>query len=255
MHLLGSVHVARSDLYPLPAPIEDAFAASDTLVLEVPLDAKSREGAAAAALEAGLYPRGDSLDRHLDDATKAALDQYAKEKPALGPVLLRMRPWMAATTLLVANLSELGYDADHGIDAHFHERAAKRKMRILALETMESQLALFTGLAEATQVSMLRETLESLSDIGPTMDAAFLAWKRGDAKALETELLESIRRPEYEAVFKAMFLDRNREMAERIAEYLHEPGRYFVVLGSGHLVGKGGIVDLLRAKQFQPLQR
>lgn len=255
VHLLGSVHVARSDLYPLPEPIEGAFAASDTLVLEVLLDRESREQAEATALEAGLYPADDSLERHLDDKTRAAFDEYVKDKPGLARALSRMRPWMAATTLLVAKLNELGYDNEQGIDSHFYELAVKRKMRILAFETMQEQLALMTGLAQATQLSMLRETLESISELGPTMDAAFVAWKRGDAAGLERELLESIRRPEYEAVYKAMFLDRNRAMTGHIVEYLSKPGRYFVVVGSGHLVGRGGIVDLLEKRHFELLQR
>jgi uncharacterized protein YbaP (TraB family) len=127
-------------------------------------------------------------------------------------------------------------------------------MRITALETVEAQLALFTELPEATQLLMLRETLQSLHTLAPTMQSTFSAWKRGDAAALDRELLASIRQPEYEPVFKAMFLDRNLAMTEQIAEFLTTSSRYFVVVGSGHLVGKGGIVDLLRQRRFAPRQ-
>src|SRR5690606_27786821 len=54
--LLGSIHIAKKGLYPLAPSIEDAYASSDTLVLEVYL---TREAEAQAALESarlGMYP-------------------------------------------------------------------------------------------------------------------------------------------------------------------------------------------------------
>jgi uncharacterized protein YbaP (TraB family) len=37
-------------------------------------------------------------------------------------------------------------------------------------------------------------------------------------------------------------------MLTRLKLLADKPGRYFVVVGAGHLVGAGGIVDLLRAQ-------
>jgi uncharacterized protein YbaP (TraB family) len=40
-------------------------------------------------------------------------------------------------------------------------------------------------------------------------------------------------------------------MKAKVSEYLAGRGTYFVVVGSGHLVGKQGIVELLRRDQHR----
>jgi hypothetical protein len=255
VHLLGSIHVAPDDLYPLDPVIEKAFAAADTLVVEVPLDDETQATAAQQAMEIGLYPPDDSLEAHLDAPTKKALASYAAVHPALGAGISRMKPWLAATTVVVARLGEIGYSPERGVDAHFFRRAKERKLRILALESVSEQLQLFAGLSEATQVLMLHEALETLGDLESTIERAFSAWKRGDAAGLDRELLASVRRPEYEPVFKVMFTDRNRRMTEHVEKYLETSSRYFVVVGSGHLVGSGGIVALLRQRGLVAAQQ
>jgi uncharacterized protein YbaP (TraB family) len=47
---------------------------------------------------------------------------------------------------------------------------------------------------------------------------------------------------------------RNRAMAQRIAERMSKPGRGFVVVGAMHLAGPGSIPELLRAAGFSVRQ-
>jgi uncharacterized protein YbaP (TraB family) len=72
-------------------------------------------------------------------------------------------------------------------------------------------------------------------------------WGSGDARALD-QLLIGPMREEYPALFSQLFLERNRRMTDKILAMAERPGRYFVVVGAGHLVGSGGIVDLLRSR-------
>jgi uncharacterized protein YbaP (TraB family) len=62
-------------------------------------------------------------------------------------------------------------------------------------------------------------------------------------------------RRDFPDVFQRLFVDRNRRMATAIDGYLRTTGEYFVVVGSGHLVGPEGILDLLRAKGHLPIQQ
>jgi len=49
-----------------------------------------------------------------------------------------------------------------------------------------------------------------------------------------------------------MFDERNAGMANRIREYLNSgKGDYFVVVGAGHLLGEGSMVDLLQQQGYQ----
>lgn len=75
VYLLGSVHFANPDFYPLNAGIERAFAESDNLVVEVDI---ASPGARAAQLIMawGSYPPGESIEDHLSPRTYQQLSEY-----------------------------------------------------------------------------------------------------------------------------------------------------------------------------------
>jgi hypothetical protein len=40
-------------------------------------------------------------------------------------------------------------------------------------------------------------------------------------------------------------------MTSKIQGYLNSGGTYFVIVGSGHLIGERGVVELLKAKGYE----
>ncbi len=252
-YVLGSIHVGKSDLYPLNATIEDAFQQSDTLVLEVHLGPTGQLQAAQQLVAAGSYPPSDSLDRHV---SPELMRRVRAKLTGLAALLLppeRMRPWFVGLMLVMQELKRLGFDPEQGIDRHFENRAVGHK-RILGIETHEEQIALFSGLSQPVQLLMLKESLDELDSLEQTMDQALGAWRRGDGDALDQLLLETVKRPEYQRLYRRIYLDRNQRMAKAIEGYLVTHGKYFVVVGSGHLIGKRGIVALLRSKGHRVVQ-
>ncbi|GAB4137085.1 MAG: TraB/GumN family protein [Planctomycetaceae bacterium] len=249
VYLLGSVHVAKKEIYPLDDVIETAFKKSDTLVLEIPMDLQSQLEASQKLVAAGRYTGEDSLEKHLPEKVLKALKATLKKRKIPAEAFNRFKPWMVSILMTMQELMKSGFSASQGIDQHFYRRAKDTK-RILALETVDDQVKMLSGLPLKNQVEMLRKTLEELDEIGKTISQSFDAWKRGDVKRLDDLLMKSAREPEYKPVYKAMFLDRNVKMTQKIQGYLKTKGTYFVVVGSGHLIGKGGIVDLLRKAKW-----
>ena len=97
----------------------------------------------------------------------------------------------------------------------------------------------------------LQYTLLDLDQVGEKTDRIIRAWSGGDAETMEEILSESVREhPRLMPVFEALFYQRNATMAAKIEEYLKEEGKFFVVVGAGHLVGEKGIVELLKRKGF-----
>ncbi|HKO94884.1 MAG TPA: TraB/GumN family protein [Polyangiaceae bacterium] len=246
VYFLGSVHVARSELYPLDARIESAFAASDVLVLELDLDPANQAHAAQRMLELGQLPPGVRLR----DVVAPATWQLLLDSEQRGDVQLfgmkAFHPWFVALALTTQSLQKQGFLAEQGIDEHFR-RAAEGRLRVEALETIDQQLSLFTSLTPEAEETLLRQTLEEMQNYGEQLDASFELWHTGDAAALDRLLLEPMRTA-YPALFAQLFSERNRGMLAKLSELTKQPGRYFVVVGAGHLVGAGGIVDLLRAQ-------
>jgi uncharacterized protein YbaP (TraB family) len=243
LHLLGSVHVARADLYPLDPRIEEPFAESDVLVLELSLDESAQLAAARRMMELGRLPAGKRLPDVIAQETWQLLVETQARQGQSVFGLRGFRPWFVAISLTTSALEREGFSAEHGIDEHFR-RAAEGHKRIEALETVDGQLSLFASLSPQAEEQLLRQTLEELDAYGGELDAAFRLWSSGDAQGID-ELLVASMQGEYPDLFRRLFSDRNRAMTERLLELAKTPGRYFVVVGAGHLVGKAGILALL----------
>ncbi|MFI5340538.1 MAG: TraB/GumN family protein, partial [Candidatus Methylomirabilales bacterium] len=227
VHLLGSVHVASQDVYPLDPKIESAFDRADTLVLEMPMDDASQLQAAQKLASAGTYPVGDSIDTHLNSEVFDLLQRQLTRRGASLDRVRSFRPWLVAVMLTLDEMQRLGYRTDLGIDIYFAEKANNRK-RFLALETVDEQVALFAGMTEGVQEVMLKETLTKLGDVGEDMKRAHFFWRTGDTKAMD-ELLVAPLRKDYPDLYQSLFVERNRKMTAAIEGYLKATGEYFVV--------------------------
>ena len=252
--LLGSVHVARADLYPLDEVIEKSFEASEVLVTEVPMTPGAEEAAAQSLVQAALYPQGDALQQHISAKTLELLTAHLVQSGGNLAGLSRLRPWFVSIALTMGELAQLKYDPRAGIDQHFVRSAMKLEKETGALETIGEQVAIFANLSDALQELMLRQTLEELDELGPTMQTVFEAWLAGNADLLSETLMAGMKQPEYAELHRTMFLERNVRMADKIEAYLMGTKKHFVVVGSGHLIGEGGIVDLLQKAGHTPTQ-
>ena len=249
VYLLGSIHAAKKDFYPLDAVITKAFQKSDKVVFEVPMDRATVLDAGQKMVKAAAYPAGDSLSSNLDKSTKKLLDAHLKKINKPAAAFERFRPWFVAILLTMMELKSTGFAADHGIDQHFSKKAQVAGKPTLALESIDDQVGMFRGLSTKIQQKMLKQTLEEIGTAAKTLEKVFVAWKAGNAKTLDELMLKPMRTAEYKPLYKSLFTDRNKKMAAKIEGYLKTKSTYFVVVGSGHLVGKEGLVEMLRAKK------
>lgn len=248
VYLLGSIHAAKKGLYPLDDVIEKAFKQSDKLVVEVEMDAATQLDAAIKLATAAKLPAGDTLNKHLDEKTKKLLGEYGRKSNFPVKALRGYRPWFVALNITMTELRKHGYSAAQGVDLHFQKLAKAANKPIESLETADGQVKLLSSMPEKVQVLMLKETLEESKTLGKVLDGMFKAWKAGDVEKLDELTLKDIRKPEYKPLYKTLFVERNKKMFHKIQGFLKTDATYFVVVGSGHLIGKGGVVQLLRAK-------
>lgn len=254
VYLLGSVHVARDDFYPLPAEIERAFEESEVLAVEV--DVKNADAVAAvqqAMLVKGVHLDGGTLADDVSPDTLERFREHCRAKNLPGQQIEMLRPWAAALTLAISELQAIGFKADLGIDVHFLTKAHDANKTVVELESAAAQIDLLSGFGKELEEKFLLQTLVGMDDLGETMDKAAEAWKSGDVKTLQAELLDKPLReaPETKPVYEKLFDERNVKMAEKVEGFLKGGEQHFVVVGAGHLIGKKGIVELLKKKGFK----
>ena len=97
LYLAGSIHALKSTDYPLPSAYNRAFDASDRLVCEV--DPKALDKSSKGLLKAGEYPKGDSLENHVDPRTYDYLRRLFKLMEVPESKFARYRPWFLSLML------------------------------------------------------------------------------------------------------------------------------------------------------------
>ncbi len=164
----------------------------------------------------------------------------------------KFQPWFAALLLEQTALAHLGFESGSGVDEQLAQRAQQDGKPIIALETAEQQLGFFSHLSMAQQQQYLRTTLKDLDSEASEASSMVQAWQRGDTAELERQLRsESAKSPE---MFHLLTADRNRQWLPKLVGLLGENQSYLVVVGALHLVGKDGLVELLKDQGFQVVQ-
>jgi uncharacterized protein YbaP (TraB family) len=253
VYLLGSVHMLSAADGALPGEMNDAYARSASLVMELDLNEAGPDSMLGSSIEATLLPEDQSLSAIL--GPKLYAEFVARAEPlGLDPALAeRLQPWFAALLLEQLTLAGSGFAAEAGVDMQFAHRAQLDHKPIIALETVAEQLGYFSQLTPSQQLDFLRTTLHELDNEGSETATVVRAWQHGDVAELERLMHEdAARSPE---LYRILTTDRNRKWLPRIRELLDDSQNYLVVVGALHLVGRDGLVELLRQQGYTVVQR
>jgi uncharacterized protein YbaP (TraB family) len=247
--LFGSIHFGQQDMYPLPASVEQAFASADALVVEANILSPDTGQAVEAVATQGMYTGNRTLKDSLAPRTWQLLEQTVTHYGVPVEVFQRQKPWLVAITLTTLELNRQGLKEEYGIDRYFLSHAGAR--RIVELESISEQLGLFQDMSDQEQEQFLYATLQDLQRGEEYFHSVVRAWRQGDAGAIDNLLNESFRSSSGgEALYARLLSDRNVKMAHKIDDLMAQGGRYFVVVGAGHMVGDDGIVALLKQKGY-----
>jgi uncharacterized protein YbaP (TraB family) len=152
-----------------------------------------------------------------------------------------------------AQMSKLGFAAASGVDEQLATRARSDHKTLIGLETVEDQFSIFSQLSLDEQRRYMRYSLASLDSAAGDIDATVAAWRQGDTQGLERLLNEDFK--DFPDLRRRLTVDRNRHWLERIVPMLNDNQDYLVVVGALHLVGTGGLIDLLQKRGWQVSQQ
>ena len=251
LYLLGSIHAARPETYPLDQSLERAFADSDLLVVEVDVEKADPAVMADLVREQGLYPENDGLSAHMRPETLELFRSLGRDPASYET----MRPWLAIMTMEVAEFMELGYDPALGVDMHFLGEARQRSMAVEELETVERQINLLARLSAGDEDAFLFHSLRQLAVLGRVMAEMTALWAAGDKEGLETLIFGELYDPACEDFYQTLLYERNLAMTARVESLLDRGDRAFVVVGAAHLLGERGILALLRQRGCEVTQQ
>ena len=252
VYLMGSIHVADNSFYPLRKEIEDAFNRSSHLVVELDVNKIDHDAYNQILLEKGSYKNGKTIEDVLSEETWLQLRQSLKKLNINYDAVKNYKPGILVLTLSAIQVIQMGFDPALGIDVYFLQKATQQsEKKVVELETLQQQLDLFIDMPDGDL--LLKESLYSLDESESLMADMVRYWKRGDEVKMNKLLFEDAldEYPAFGEIYDELFYERNRQMTIKIDEMLEQEGDYFVVVGTGHLIGEKGIVNALKEKGYK----
>ncbi|WP_087021373.1 TraB/GumN family protein [Thaumasiovibrio subtropicus] len=234
--LMGSVHVGRPDMYPLPQEIHDAMARKYSLVVEADI--------LSGIVDQGRYT-GPKTSQALSAQQLESLRELASSLQIPFPMLLRSPPWQVALQLQFMQAMKMGLMPQWGVDLTLLKQAQKKNIPIIELESVDYQMQLLKSLPDHG-VPLLVNTIDEWHLAEKAMACIVEAWSAGDLSAFDELLAAS---SIDKATDDALIFQRNRNWAEKIATEF-PAGDYLVVVGMMHMVGPKGLPALLEKRGF-----
>ena len=253
VYLLGSIHLGRSDMYPMGPVVEKAYQASKIVALEAdPTD----QQAVMAAISGSLYQPPETLQKNLPGPLLARLSRTLERYGIPLEQAQPMKPFLVAITLASIEYANAGFDPFLGVDMHFARRARQDGKPLVELESFGGQIAMINSMSDRLQESLLQVTLESIDngEIPALVDSMVNAWKSGDGKKLQDAVsIEEHKLPAALAqeFHRNMITDRNIAMAGKIETMLKGSDAHFIAIGAAHLLGQGSILQILSEKGYR----
>ena len=252
LYLAGSVHLLPAQDAALPAALERAYASSAKLVMELDLGKLDPLAASGWMLEHGTLPPGTHLRAVIGEPLYQRVSSAANELGLPAEALDGQAPWMVGIELADLEFVRLGLDPQKGVEEQLVARARSDGKPTAGLETLDEELGGLAGLAREDQVRLLDQTLDDLNQSADEMREVVGAWRRGDAPQLAGLLAREYRT--FPALYRQLVTARNQRWLPQIEALLREHADCMVVVGSLHLVGDGGLLELLRKDGYAPTQ-
>lgn len=250
-YVFGTHHFAPLSIVDSIPQLLTTLKSVDQVCGEIVLDDMESPAVMQALQQAVIIPGDTTLQtlytsqQYEELATKlksllgADISQLNKIKPAF--LINQMN-------MLFAIKSVKDYNPQLQIDTWLQAQAKEMQKRVLGLETTDFQIGiLFDSQSLNRQARMLLCSVNNAYDIERQIGAMTSAYMAQDIAQLE-KIINTKYHNELDALPEEenlLFFDRNKNWVKLMPSIMKNGSTLFVV-GAGHLIGKNGLIDLLK---------
>lgn len=254
LYLVGSVHVLKPSLFPLPPVYEQAYAAAEQLAGEAN-PVLMNDPARVSALQSLPRPPEKTLRAEMPQELKDQLEAFLASLGAPPELAYASPPMAAAMEVEGLTIMALGYTPQAGFESYFARRASQDGKPFVELEDPIAVLRSIMTLPLPVQFDALAQTFEDLPKAPEIMQELLTLWYAGDAEDLFDATMDNLGTLEDAALLKETLFDkRNRTMTNALLPLLESGKTTFAMVGAGHLGGRNGMLAELRRAGFNPVQ-
>lgn len=252
VYLAGSVHLLKAADSALPPGFDRAYKGSKAIVMELALDKVDPMATATWMMENGMLKDGTTLRATIGDERYSRVSKEAERLGIPMEAADLLQPWVLGLQLIEMQYMKLGFDPEKGVEQQLQHEAQADGKPISGLETMDEQLGVLQGLSKSDQARFLDMAVDEMHDVAGETQSVVTAWRSGDAGKLAALLSDEYKT--FPNLYRVLVSERNKRWVPQIETLLHGNEDVFVVVGALHLVGDGGLLDLLRRDGYKPSQ-
>lgn len=260
-YIVGSFHVAPANFVDSIAGLNDALASCKQVYGELSLQELGDMSKLQQMQAAMLLPDSVKLQDLFTAEQQEQVNKMLRRvlgtdltTPTVGEQLSRMKPSALSATLQVVTYVKKhpSFNPQALFDAALLQKGAQAGKTVGGLETMAFQSRLLYESKplerQAAELLCMAQHFDYQEELMERLAAAYLAQ---DLKALAAVMSEKMNNecdstPEEE---EALIYQRNADWAKKLPSILHTAST-LVVVGSGHLPGERGLLELLRQAGF-----
>ncbi|QJR82192.1 TraB/GumN family protein [Alteromonas pelagimontana] len=248
LYLGGTLHILSPSDYPLPAPYEEAYKEADTLVFETDIGALTSPEFAEKSASLLTYSGTKTLKDNINDKTLAALAEHLKSRGVPLERFMKLKPALVGISLSLMEYQRIGLTSQ-GVDNYFYTKGMGEGKTLDWFETPEDQLGFIVKLGEGEEDAYIQYTLDDLEKMPGMVGEMKEDWRKGDMASLYVNNIEEIV-AEYPSIYENLLTERNTNWLPKLKALMATPETEFVLVGTLHMPGKDGVLDLLKREGY-----
>ena len=244
-YLFGTIHlICEKDMFPAEK-LKSYLGQTEQLMLELDLDDTDVMQKAAKGF---VLADGKTMKDYLKPEEYTKIDEVFKNYLGVSYDRFQTFKPVMATVILLTSPKVIGCQPPSAYDIFLMQAATANKMPILGLETVEAEIA-------ALDAQPLEKQIESLNKMAANPEKSFDEFKTQYQLYLAQNSDElynlTVRQFKADGSSQIKLLDERNASWIPVIEKNIRVAPSFIGVGAGHLGGKKGVVNLLRAKGYQ----
>lgn len=239
-YLMGTIHMLpKADREQFDMP-DSLIRTMDKVVLELNPDLMLEDRFELAS--SMVIPERKSIPDLISDTLLKRLDglfidTFGIKRKRLYNQYYNLKPMYLSMIVMTEQIGEFS-----AIDDEVAKIASKAKVEVVGLESVYEQVGFLNAITLEEQLKWLDEMDASMMDDYYELVRFYM---KGDLDSIAISSADQMS----SEMEQNLAIDRNRNWIPRIKEHL-EGGKTFIAVGSLHLPGKEGLIELLRAEGY-----
>ncbi|QQK08152.1 TraB/GumN family protein [Miniphocaeibacter halophilus] len=244
-HMLGTIHIAKEEMYPFPNEIVESLKESENFITEVLMTDLQEEETQDVLME--KITSGEPLINTLNEETKTeflkTIESYGLKEENIAS-LNRFGISQITDGLVYAPM------AAFGVDIQLSSLSAKNEnQKNIGLETTEDQYEVLPKLYDqpadsnewAKSILPYEENKKMTEELLQSYIDGNILEKYVDANSLEVT----------EEEYNLLLVNRNLNWIKQLPQYLERENQSFIAVGAGHFPGEKGLIKLLEEEGYE----